>query len=93
VSQRYVTDVEAFDKRAVALGLWKLAPWRSGQLPKRIPNNTRIAKRLHRSATTVAAARRGEPVPDSFVAAVVAGFGVTVEQMFRPAATAPERAS
>jgi hypothetical protein len=83
-----VTNVEAFDARAIRLGLFRMVRLPSGQY-ERVPKNSAIARRLHVSATTVAAARRGEPVADSFVAAVVVGFGVTVEEMFRPV-TAPE---
>jgi hypothetical protein len=84
----HVIDVEAFDRRCIALHLA-----RPVRLPGRaqlgaplggyhwVPSNVAIARRLYVSASSVSRARAGLPMPESFINAAVARLGMTRDEL------------
>jgi hypothetical protein len=79
-----VLDVEAFDKRAVQLELWRMVRDDSKVHGyARIPSNTAIARKLHVSQATVSRARAGLPVSASFVTAAIRYFDLLYQDLVR----------
>jgi hypothetical protein len=76
-SPTVVLDVQVFDRRAVELKLTRRADG------KTVPSNSKIARRLGVSQSTVSRARAGYGVGPEFMTAVMRGFTFLYHDVFR----------
>jgi hypothetical protein len=85
----HVIDVEAFDRRCIALHLARLVRLKLCPAQTQatlggyhwVPSNVAIARRLYVSASSVSRARAGLPMPESFINAAVARLGMTRDEL------------